>query len=126
MNVAHGMEQFRHLTLTGFHDAGVRMTRGGDTESGGQIEILFPFRVPDVHSLRSLPDDGPEAVGINMGDVARFKVAELSDYFAGTVHSNSPLIRRPDELVHLQLEADGQCVGGDSLHQLHARDRRLI
>ena len=76
MHVAHRVQQFSHLRLSGFDDVGIRVAGGGDAERGGEIQILFPVRIPDIHALRALPDNRPRAVGVNEGDVARFMIAQ--------------------------------------------------
>ncbi len=38
---------------------------------------------------------------------------------------HSPRVRRPDDLVHLQLEPDRQGIGQDALGQFAARERQL-
>ena len=43
---------------------------GGDAERGGQVQILFPFRIPHVNAARAVPDDRPRAVRLRENDVA--------------------------------------------------------
>ena len=62
MHIAHRVQQFCHLLLAGFDDARIRVTGRGDAEGGGQIEIFFPFRIPDVHALGAFPNDRPRTV----------------------------------------------------------------
>ena len=76
MHVAHRVQQTGHLFLPGFDDARIGVAGGGDAKRRGQIQILFPFGVPDVHVPGAFPDDRPRTVRFDEGNVARFKVAK--------------------------------------------------
>ena len=76
VNVAHGVQQSGHLPLAGADHPEIRMAGGGHAKRGGQIEILFAFRIPNLHAPGALPDDRPPALRIHKGDVARFIVAQ--------------------------------------------------
>ena len=76
MNVPHGMEETRHLLLSRSNYARICMPGCGDTKRCRQIQVTFPFCVPHMHSLSSLPDDGPSAFRIEISDIPRFKFAE--------------------------------------------------
>ena len=83
MHVAHRVQKFRHLFLSGADDGLVRVTGGGDAERGGEIQILFTFRIPDVNAAGAFPDNRPRAVGFGEQHVARFVGAERGDGFLG-------------------------------------------
>jgi hypothetical protein len=82
MNVAHGMEEARHLLLSRANDVQICMPGGRDTKRCRQIQVSFSFSVPHMHPPRSLPNDGPSAFRIQMSDIPRFKLAEeIKDLF---------------------------------------------
>ena len=134
MHIAHRVQQRRHLSLAGTDHSRVRMPRRRHAERSGEVEILAAFRVPDVHAARTCPDDGPGAVRLHEGHVARLMGAEQGERFLGVqsvfhpwlkLSSDPALVRCPDKLVHLQLEAHRQRVGDDALDQVQPRDGRL-
>src|SRR6185436_8533962 len=69
MNIAHGVEQPRHLLLSSANDSGVGMPGSSDTKRPSQIQVSFSFRVPYTHSLSSLPHDGPSPFWVQMSDI---------------------------------------------------------
>ena len=71
MHIAHRMKQLRHLLLAGMDHARIRMTGRRDAERSGEVEILFSFRVPNMNTTSTLPNDGPRTVGFHERDVAR-------------------------------------------------------
>src|SRR5436853_7629852 len=80
MNVAHRVQQFVHLALPGLYHAWIRMAGRRDAKRRCQIEILFTFGIPDMHTARSFPHNRPRVVRLNERDVARFvKAQELED-----------------------------------------------
>ena len=82
MNIAHGVEQARHLLLSRANYPGVRMPGGRDAKGSGQIQVPFSFRVPDMYSPGAFPNNGPTAFRIQMRDIPRFKLAEeIKDLF---------------------------------------------
>ena len=46
------------------------MAGSGDTERGGQIQIFFPFRIPDVNAFGAFPDNRPRTVRLDEQHVA--------------------------------------------------------
>ena len=76
MHVAHGVQKPGHLGLPGLDDAQVGMTGGGNAKRGGQIEIFFPVRVPDVNVPGAVPNDGPGAVRLHKHNVARLVITQ--------------------------------------------------
>ena len=130
VHVPHRVEQRCHLPLPGFDDARIGVARRSDAECRRQVEIFFSVGVPHVHALGALPDDWPRTIRLNERQVARFvALQELKDLAGGhgvlTTESHPPLVRRPDELVHLELETDRERVGDDFLDQLKTGDGRL-
>ena len=83
MHVAHRVQEFRHLFLPGFDNVGIGVTGGGNAKRGGQVQIFFPFRIPDVNALRTLPDNRPRAVPFGEQHVTRFVIAQQPDGFLG-------------------------------------------
>src|SRR6266446_2435870 len=94
MHVAHRVQQGGHLTLPGPDHARIGVARGRDAESGGQVQILFPLRVPDVDAASPLPDDWPRTVRRNASDVPRFVIAEQLQNLAGA-HASAPTLPVP-------------------------------
>ena len=86
------LSPFDRELLAGAHDAGIRVSGGGNAKGGGEIEILAAVRVPDMHAFRAFPDDRPGAVGVDECDVARFVIAKLVEDVFGLVHRQ--IIRR--------------------------------
>ena len=148
MHISHRVEQLRHLLLARANNLGIRMAGCCHAKRGGQIKILFPLGIPDMHALGTVPHDGPCAVRVNIGDVARLEVTELLQDGCCACHKfmiydlrftrrksvnrksqiinrkslDASLLRRPDDFVQLRLEAHGQGVGDDALGELLARD----
>src|SRR5437016_2023149 len=91
MNIAHRVQQLRHLLLTRLDDPPIRMTGGGNSKCGCQIEVFFSIRVPNVNAPRALPNNRPRAVRSDERDVARFVVAEKLKNFLGSRHAQKSL-----------------------------------
>ena len=127
VDVAHRVQQLGHLALAGGDNAGVGVAGRRDGKRRGEVEILAAVVVPNTHALGPLPDDRPTAVRLDERDVARLKTSQLPDGFVGLFFhdSNALFVRRPDELVHLQLEPHAQLVPGDTLDKFAARNRRV-
>ena len=128
VDVAHRVQQFGHLALARGDDPGVGMAGGGDREGSGEVEIVAAVSVPDAHAFGPFPDDRPTAVRLDERDVARLVAAQIRDGFVGLFFhgSNTLLIGRPDELVHLQLVTHTQLVADDALDKFAPADRRMI
>src|SRR6476659_9132375 len=76
MNVAHSVEELRHLPLPCPDYAGIGVTGGCDTERGGQIEVTTAVRVPNKAASGSLPNNWPRTVWIEESHIPRFVEAE--------------------------------------------------
>ena len=76
MNVAHRVQKPLHLLLSSFNHPRISVSGCGDAEPRGQIEILFTFGIPDMHTARSFPHNRPRVVRLNERDVARFVKAQ--------------------------------------------------
>ncbi len=86
MEIAHRVRQPGELLLAGLDDARIRVTGGGDSKRGGQIQIFFPVGVPNKDILGAVPDNRPRAVRLDERDVARLGVAKLIEYDFGFRH----------------------------------------
>ncbi len=94
MHVAHRVQQSGHLTLPGPDHARIGVTRRRHSESGGQVQIPFAVRIPDVNAAGPLPDDRPRTVRRNASDVPRFVLAEQLQNLAGA-HASAPTLAVP-------------------------------
>ena len=59
MHIAHSVQEPRHLILSGFDDARIGMPGSGDAEGRSQIQVFFAIGIPDVNTLRALPNNWP-------------------------------------------------------------------
>ena len=132
MDVAHRVWQFSHLPLTGLHHARIRVSGRSDPEGRRKVEIFISVGIPNLRAAGTFPHDGPGTIRFNERHVARFKALELFENLTGAhlklnaSRLDAPLVRQPDELVHLELKADGQSVGDDFLDEFQAGDGLLI
>ncbi len=76
MHITHRVRETGQLPLPGLDHAQIGMTGGSHAKRRGQIQILFPIGVPNVHIPGAFPNHRPGTVGFNVNDVPRFVVAE--------------------------------------------------
>ena len=72
VHVAHRMEQSAHLPLPGLDYTRVGVPGRRHAEGGGQVQILLPLRIPNMHARGPFPNDGPRAIRLNERHIARF------------------------------------------------------
>ncbi len=70
VHVAHCMEQPCHLPLSGPDNARIGVPGRRHPKGAGQIQVLLPLGIPDVHAPGPLPDDGPRPVRFNERNIA--------------------------------------------------------
>ena len=76
------MRQPRQLPLSRSDNLTIGMARRRDPERGSKIEIFPALNVPNVNSVRTVPNDRPQTIRRNVGNVSGFVGPQESEHLA--------------------------------------------